>query len=87
MNIIKNGGSFKLNNSVSLNRELGELASLGEIDNLDVIIKVEGVKGWDSTKIVSRDYDGIINEVNEAVKKAYAKAAENLCREFKAGHC
>ena len=90
MNIINNGGTFKLNNAVSLVRELGEWeiteTQSDKIDVLAVQIKVVGIKGWYSVNIKSRDYDGIISEVNEAVKKAYSEAANNLCRDFKAGY-
>lgn len=90
MNIINNGGTFKINNAVSLVRELGEWKYTDTLsDKVDVLhaeIKVAGIKGWYTATIKSRDYDGIIAELNVAIKTAYAEAADNLCKELKAGY-
>ena len=90
MNIINNGGTVKLNDAVSLVREIGEWKYTDTIsEKVDVLhaeIKVIGIKGRYTANIKSRNYDSIIAELNYAIKTAYAEAAENLCKEFKVGH-
>ena len=87
MNIIKNGGSIKINEAISLDREVGARIAGEEVDKLTARIKVVGIKGWYNTEIISREYNGIIEELNAAIEKAYAEAASNLCKQMKAGYC
>jgi len=80
MNIIKNGGCFTVNEAISLDREVGARIAGEEVDKLTARIKVVGIKGWYNTEIISREYNGIIEELNAAIEKAYAEAASNLCK-------
>lgn len=86
MNVIKNGGSFKINQAISLDRDFGINAAGEKVDKLRACIKVCGITGWYNAEIISRDYDGIIEELNEAISTAYAEAASNLCKQMKAGY-
>ncbi len=86
-NIIKNGESFKINEAIRLDRECGVKIAGKEVDKLSAVIKVVGIKGGYNAEIISREYSGIIEELNAAIEKAYAEAASNLCKQMKAGYC
>lgn len=87
MKAIESGGHLKINEAITLNREIG-INFVGEkIDCLTVRIKVAGIKGWYEEKIKSRDYNGIIKELNVIIQKAYSQASESLCKAINAGYC
>lgn len=87
MKAVESGGYFKINEAITLDREIG-INFVGEkVDCLTARIKVIGIKGWYEERIESRDYDGIIKELNVIIQKAYTQASESLCKAINAGYC
>ena len=87
MKIVENGGYFKMNESIVLDREVG-INFVGEkVDCLTARIKVTGIKGWYNEKVESRNYNGIIKELTAIIQRAYTQASESLCKAINTGYC
>ena len=87
MNVVKDGGTYKIKNNVTLRRWFkgGDMMSEG----MSVAVKVDGCTNGEVGHIVlikSRDYDGIISEVNKAIADTYAAAAKRLVKEITNGY-
>ncbi len=49
------------------------------VDRLEACVDIAAYDYHSSREIVSRDFDGVIHELNEFIKYSFDKAAERVC--------
>lgn len=86
MDAVKNGGGLiKINEVGYLNR--WTVSGIGEkVDEMELVLKVKGVRAEKHVRITERDYDGIIQSVERATTEFFEEIAETLNKNLRAGY-
>ena len=84
LNLIENGGIIKINKFTLLNRTL-KGALNNDVDILQIEISINSYCEY-SENIVSRTYEGIIEEIQQHQERAFINCVNKLNEQIKNGY-
>ncbi len=87
MKIVETEGTFRLNKISKLRRWQKDIIYDEKVDEFEIDFdSINGIYIGYSKKIVSRDYEGIIEECKEATKEYFERASEQFTKALSAGY-
>ena len=85
MEVIENGGEVRINAMTTLKRWT-DAGGGRKVDEMEVRMKLAGIKLGKSVKIADRDYDGVIKDIELAMAEFLGEVTAKLSSDLEAGY-